>query len=169
MKAQLNLLLASALCISSALPVFADETDGVAADPAPVSDGTQIAAGDDGAKEAKDDDKKDAKADTGKASTKSSSAGDGGIMNRAASFTAGVVVGTPIAIVRKCKTEIVQATKDLTGDTDKLYFILPAGLLGMPFGALSGTVEGTFLGIINSWKASGDEPFSKEAFSLGDM
>lgn len=100
------------------------------------------------------------------------SGGGGGGSNfaaRSASFAVGMVFGTPIAIVRKTGQEIVQGTKDLVGDTDNWFILAPAGVVATPFGCVSGGAGGVLSGIKNAWTGSADEPFSKEAFSLGDM
>ncbi len=100
------------------------------------------------------------------------SGGRGGASNfaaRSASFAAGVVFGTPIAIVRKTGQEIVQGTKDLVGDTGNWLLLAPAGVIATPFGCVSGGAGGVLSGIKNARTGSADEPFSKDAFSLGDM
>ncbi len=98
----------------------------------------------------------------------SSASGIGAVPSRLASFAVGTVVGIPIAMFRHSKEESVNATKDLVGDTDNKFIIAPAGLLGVPAGVLSGTMQGIVLGIKNAWTGSGDEPFSRESFSLGE-
>lgn len=105
------------------------------------------------------------------APAKKSGGGGGGsnIAARTASFAAGVVFGTPIAIVRKTGQEIVQGTKDLVGDTGNWFILAPAGIIATPFGCLSGGAGGVLSGVKNAWTGSADEPFSKDAFSLGDM
>jgi hypothetical protein len=103
---------------------------------------------------------------------KSSSGGsDGGIGKypaRAVSFILGAAVGIPVAIVRKTPGEVVTATKDLVGETDNPFILVPAGMVfGVPAGLLSGTLLGTFVGAKNALFS--DEPFSKESFSLDDL
>lgn len=110
-------------------------------------------------------------AKTVKTPKKTSSGGSGGIASipaHMASFVAGTVVGIPVSIFRKSKQETINATKDLVGDSDNKVLIGAAGTLGVPAGVISGTMQGVVYGIWNAWKGSADEPFSEEAFSLGD-
>lgn len=81
----------------------------------------------------------------------------------------GTIVGTPIAIVRMSKREIGIAAKDLVGETSNPIFLAPAYGLAITPGIMSGTIYGVFAGAADAWKNSEDAPFSKEAFSLGDM
>ncbi len=115
--------------------------------------------------------KPDNGADSKPATKKSASSNKGAsqIPTRLAAFAAGVVVGIPVAIVRKSAQETVNATRDLVGDTSNPLFLGAAGTLGVPAGVLSGTFQGVFFGIKNAWTGSGDEPFGKDSFSLGDM
>jgi hypothetical protein len=88
---------------------------------------------------------------------------------RFASFVVGSVVGTPVAMVRKTKQEIITATKDLVGDTNNKFLLGAGGILGVPAGIVSGFFEGPVYGVVDAWKGSADEPFSAESFSLGDI
>ncbi|MBY0357193.1 MAG: hypothetical protein K2W82_04260 [Candidatus Obscuribacterales bacterium] len=104
-------------------------------------------------------------------STKPSSTKAGsstGLPTRVASFLTGVTFGVPVAIVRKTGDEIAEGTKDLLGDTNNWFLMVPAGILTVPFGCVSGTAGGVLHGVKNAWVNS-DEPFSKDSFSLGDM
>lgn len=101
---------------------------------------------------------------------KSSGGGGGGnFFARGASLAAGLVFGTPISIVRRTGEEIVQGTRDLCGDTDNWFIMVPAGALTVPFGCVSGAASGVVHGAKNAWTGSADEPFGKDAFSLGEM
>lgn len=93
---------------------------------------------------------------------------DVGVGGRLAGFTAGVVLGVPVAIVRRTGIEIAQGVKDLVGDTDKWYVIGPAGVLAVPYGGVSGGIGGVLYGVKNAWVGAGQEPFGKDSFSLGD-
>lgn len=104
-----------------------------------------------------------------KPAAKSSGGGGGNPIARGASVAAGLVFGTPVAIVRRTGQEIVQGTKDLVGDTDNWFIIAPASVIAIPFGCVSGGASGVLTGAKNAWVGSADEPFSKDAFSLGDM
>ena len=88
---------------------------------------------------------------------------------RLAAFGAGVVIGTPIAIVRKFAQQTVNATHDIVGDSTNPLFVLPAGTLSLPYSALGGTLEGVYTGALNAWVHSDDDPFGKDSFSLGEM
>ena len=87
----------------------------------------------------------------------------------AVSFTAGVLVGTPIAVVRKCMTEGVKATKELTGETSNPFILIPVGLIGFPGGMMTGTLYGFYEGPKNAAANCFSDPFSKDSFSLGDI
>ena len=80
--------------------------------------------------------------------------------------TCGTIVGTPVAMFRRSCSETVAATKDLTGETSNPILLGLAGTFGLPAGVLSGTLQGPFYAMYNSWT---NEPFGKDSFSLGDM
>jgi hypothetical protein len=92
---------------------------------------------------------------------------------RVAGFTAGVIVGTPICIIRRTHLEIKQGEHDLIGDVDtwwkKGLFVFPGLLMAVPYGGISGGVGGCMYSVRNAWQNSKDEPFSKDSFSLGDV
>ena len=88
---------------------------------------------------------------------------------RLAAFVAGVMVGTPVAIVRKSIICTVSDTKELVGESRNPIFLVPAGMLAAPWGLFSGGAEGIYAGIADSWVNSSENPFSKESFSLGKM
>lgn len=99
------------------------------------------------------------------------SGGGGGIFSlpaHVASFAVGTLVGIPVSMFRKSKQETINATKDLVGDNDNKFLIGAASVLGVPAGILSGTMQGVGYGMYNAWAGTADEPFSEEAFSLGD-
>lgn len=110
-------------------------------------------------------------AEDGAASKSPSSAGGGAknIAQRLASFTTGVIVGTPIAIFRKSVECTASDTKELVGESKNPIFLVPAGMLSLPWGVFSGSVEGLYAGIADSWVYADDKPFSKDSFSLGEM
>jgi hypothetical protein len=91
-----------------------------------------------------------------------------GLPGKAAAFTIGAIGGTPIAIVRVSARETVSATRDLVGETSNPLLLGAAGVLGVPAGVLSGALQGPVYGMKNSWDNL-DEPFSKDAFSLGEI
>jgi hypothetical protein len=92
----------------------------------------------------------------------------GGAFSAVGSFVAGTFVGIPVSMFRKSKQETITATKDLVGDTDNKFLLGAAGILGVPAGILSGTIQGMVYGPLNAYRGTKDEPFSAEAFSLGD-
>lgn len=122
--------------------------------------------------EAAKDPKADAKDPKKEPAAKAKSGGSVNIATRLASFATGVVVGTPIAVVRRTGIEIVQGEHDLIGEADRWYkkvaLVMP-GFLAVPYGAISGGIGGSVYAVKNAWVGSGDEPFGKESFSLGDI
>lgn len=131
--------------------------------------GSAIAADGDSAKpESKTESKPESKTES-KPAKASGGGGGGNFVARGASIAAGLVFGTPISIVRRTGQEISQGTKDLLGDTDNWFLMVPAGALTVPFGCVSGAASGVVHGAKNAWTGSADEPFSKDAFSLGEM
>lgn len=110
-------------------------------------------------------DKKDS--DTTKTS-KTKKEPKGNFASRTASFLAGAIVGTPIAYLREIYGETKIATKDLVGETDNWFLIVPALPLGFIGGMVSAPAQGIMFGVKNAWEGSIDEPFSAEAFSLAD-
>ena len=84
---------------------------------------------------------------------------------RLASIIVGSVVGIPVSMVRKSKTEIVIATKELVGDHKWLYPVVSP--ISIPGGIVSGIAQGFMYGPYNAWHYA-DQPFSAEAFSLGE-
>ncbi|HEY9786471.1 MAG TPA: hypothetical protein V6D17_13775 [Candidatus Obscuribacterales bacterium] len=84
------------------------------------------------------------------------------------SFSAGALVGTPIAVVRMTSKNTVQATKDISGKDANPIKVGFASLLGLPIGVVTGTVEGGYYGMENA-AIHTDKPFSKEQFSLGEL
>jgi hypothetical protein len=140
-----------------------------AAQTAPNTDKVQIADGSDpAAKDPGKDPGKDPKAKPAK-----KGGGDVGLPERAAAFTTGVLFGTPVAILRRTHMEIMQGEHDLIGDYDtwwkKAVFVFPGLFLAVPFGGISGCGSGAMYSVRNAWKGSGDEPFGKDSFSLGDV
>lgn len=129
---------------------------------------TAVFAADDDA--AKSKDAKETK-ETAKPAAKKSSGGGGGaggFFAHVGSFVAGTFVGIPVSMVRKTKQESINATKDLVGDSDNKLLIGAASILGVPAGVLSGTIQGVVYGPLNAYQGTKEEPFSPEAFSLGD-
>ena len=58
---------------------------------------------------------------------------------------------------------------DLVGDNKNPILTVPAALFSLPYAAVSGGFEGVYFGAKNSWDNSETKPFSKDAFSLGEL
>lgn len=106
--------------------------------------------------------------DTSKEASKGKTPTKGNLATRAASFVAGTIVGMPVAIVREIGGETKIATKDLVGETNNWFLIVPALPMGFIGGCLSAAPQGLMFGVKNAWEGSHDEPFGREAFSLAD-
>jgi hypothetical protein len=90
---------------------------------------------------------------------------------RTAALGAGLVVGTPVAILRRVSNRCTEYTgnfADKIGGKDNLPPVLFASILGVPFGLVSGTAEGVYFGGKNAISNCVEHPFSKDSFSLGD-
>lgn len=94
------------------------------------------------------------------------------IPTRLGGVAAGVVVGTPIAIVR----ESVKSYKDLTekcadkvGGHDFGPSCLLVSFATLPAGLVVGGVKGTYYGMKNGMVEGFQTPFAHDSFSLGKM
>lgn len=85
---------------------------------------------------------------------------------RLVAFSAGAVVGTPIAVLRKSYTNTHET---FSSKSDNKVMAAGACLVALPVGVFTGTVEGIYLGTKNSWMNSTEHPFGKDSFSLGEM
>lgn len=166
----------TALCAASFLnlPALADETASNS-DSATTSDASTDSSSNenDGKKVAQKDPKADPKADPAKtAKAKTGKSGDVNLPVRLASFTVCTVIGTPIAMTRRTVMEVKQGEHDLIGDPDVWYrkvgMVFP-GFLSLGYGAVSGGIGGPLYAVKNAWTGSGEQPFGKEAMSLGDI
>lgn len=151
-----TITIALALSSSAILPSFADETTTGTSPEATISDASASKSA-------------PAKAPASAPSTSKSTGIDVNLPTRFASFVTGCTFGIPVAIVRRTGIEIAEGTKDLLGDTNNWFLMVPAGVLTVPFGGVSGGFGGVLYGVKNAWVNSGDEPFGKDTFSLGDM
>lgn len=91
---------------------------------------------------------------------------------KALAVSAGLVFGTPVAVVRQTTERskgITSAFADEIGGKDSLPPVLFASLLGVPFGVLVGTGEGVYFGGKNAIEHGVEKPFSKDSFSLGEL
>ncbi len=90
-----------------------------------------------------------------------------GMPLKGASVATSMVIGIPVAIVRKSAEATKEQTKKVAGDKANPVMTGFSALVGMPIGIMSGTIDGTKKGFKNSLKC--DKPFTKEQFSLGDL
>ena len=89
---------------------------------------------------------------------------------RLVAFATGLMVGMPIAMVRKSAQGVVNVTRYMAGESNNPLLLGAYGLtFGLTFGISSGAVDGVLFCVKNSWQYSDDKPFSKESFSLGDL
>jgi hypothetical protein len=77
----------------------------------------------------------------------------------------GIIVGTPICMVRKPLDEDKYAVADLTGTSNKGRAVAPTAVLWAPFAGVQGILEAPFWAVNNSL-VNYDKPFSKDQFSL---
>lgn len=117
---------------------------------------------------AKSDGDDKTKSDTTKRAKGAKTPAKGNLASRAASFVAGSIVGMPVAIAREIGGETKIATRDLVGETNNWFKIIPALPMGFIGDCLSAAPQGLMFGIKNAWEGSHDEPFGREAFSLAD-
>jgi len=80
-------------------------------------------------------------------------------------WSAGTVLGTPIAVLRKTGENTMETFNKGDGGMQKAGYAAAA----LPVGVVTGSLEGLWLGPKNSWEASGEHPFSKDLVSLGEM
>jgi hypothetical protein len=87
-----------------------------------------------------------------------------------ASVAVGTLVGTPIALVRCTKRELVKQTKECytLGGVPKPLGYVTAAFFGIPSGILCGAWYGVPDGLADACVNS-DEPFGKASFSLEEL
>jgi len=85
----------------------------------------------------------------------------------AASIAAGIVAGTPIAIVRKTGRQYMGCVKEFKKDSNTYKFW--GAVYSAPVAVTAGLIKGAIYGPKNALHYSVDKPFSKDAFSLGDL
>lgn len=85
----------------------------------------------------------------------------------ATSVAASTVVGTPIAIVRKTGSQYVGCVKEFKKDSNTYKFW--GALYSVPVAIVAGPIKGTICGAKNAVRYSIDKPFSRDAFSLGNL
>jgi hypothetical protein len=88
---------------------------------------------------------------------------------RAASVATGLVVGIPVAMIRRTSNRCIEFTDnfaDKIGGHEHGPPCVFGAVLGMPFGLLVGSGEGVFYGGKNAFCNSVDKPFSLATMSL---
>lgn len=88
---------------------------------------------------------------------------------RIASFVAGIIVGVPVASVRRAVSEDKEAGHTVCYEKDVPAIEKAARVILFPLCAISGVIEGTSDAVENSWKYSDTQPFSKNSCSLGKL
>jgi hypothetical protein len=93
------------------------------------------------------------------------------IAKQAASFVSGAVLGAPVAFARISYLAEKEQTKSIPfiGERKNPIAKGTAMLLVVPSSMFSGAIQAPYYSIMNSWKQSQDEPFSKESFGFGEM
>jgi hypothetical protein len=88
---------------------------------------------------------------------------------RAASVATGLVVGIPVAMLRRSSNRCIEFTDnfaDKIGGHEHGPPMVFGAVLGMPFGLLVGSGEGVFYGGKNAFCNSVEKPFSLQTMSL---
>lgn len=91
----------------------------------------------------------------------------------AASFVVASIVGTPISMARHSADELSHATKGTINGMRSPFsapVMVVVGPLAIASSIIGGTViEGPWTAMETSWAYAMDKPFSKDAFSLGEL
>jgi hypothetical protein len=90
---------------------------------------------------------------------------------RAASVATGLVVGIPVAMLRRTSNRCIEYTDnfaDKIGGHEHGPPVMFGAILGMPFGLLVGSGEGVYYGGKNAFCNSVEKPFSLSTMSLAD-
>jgi hypothetical protein len=77
----------------------------------------------------------------------------------------GLIVGTPVCMVRQTINEDKLATKDMTGANQEKKNVVTASTCWAPFSAVQAVLEAPFYAL-NNTLVNYDKPFSKEQLSL---
>lgn len=91
-----------------------------------------------------------------------------GLTVGSASFVAGCLVGTPIAICRRTKISTVKSARELYSTEHNPIILVASSPLIFPRGMFNGTLAGLLYGVADSL-VNLDKPFSKACFSIGDF
>ncbi len=90
---------------------------------------------------------------------------------RMVAMGSGMVMGIPVAIVRRSGARSVGFTESFADNIGGKEHMIPMGmasLMGVPFGMMVGTAEGVYSGGRNSISHGWEKPFSLESFSMGE-
>ena len=82
-------------------------------------------------------------------------------------FTAGVIIATPVSVVRESVEDTNNDMKELVGDKTNPLLLAAAGTMTiLPHSLFSGLIEGVSFGITNSFKHCSDAHISQETLGL---
>ena len=88
---------------------------------------------------------------------------------KAASIATGLVVGVPVAIMRKSSNRTIEYTGnfgDKIGGKDHMVPMMFGSVMGLPAGVIVGTGEGVFYSGKNAFSHSVEKPFCLASMSL---
>lgn len=91
---------------------------------------------------------------------------------RAMGVGTGLAVGIPVATMKRiCKNSFdkTQDVADNIGGKEHLPPTLFATIIGLPFGVVTGTMEGLYYGGKNAFESGVSKPFSQESMSMTDL
>jgi len=90
---------------------------------------------------------------------------------RMVAIGSGMVLGIPVAIVRRSGARSVGFTEQFADNIGGKEHMIPMGmasLMGVPFGLVVGTAEGVYSGGRNSINHGWEKPFCLDSFSMGE-
>jgi hypothetical protein len=88
---------------------------------------------------------------------------------RISSFLTGLLIGPPVATVRRTFSEDKEAANTVMYGKKSSGLQSVARVVLFPLMVVPGAIEGVSDAVENSWKYSSEQPFSKNAFSLGKL
>lgn len=84
----------------------------------------------------------------------------------------GLVVGVPVAVFKKVAGNSIDKTGEVADSIGGKQHIPPqifASVIGIPFGVVSGTMEGVYYGSRNALSSGISAPFSQASMSFTDL
>lgn len=95
----------------------------------------------------------------------------GGVALRVGSIVAGSTLGIPIAAARLVAGNDVEQAKSMPyiGESSHKGGVWLSRLVVIPSSVFVGFLSAPAYSTVNSWRVSGDKPFSKEIFGLGHL